>query len=308
MLRSLLTIAVLLLFVPPALGWSKAGHMVSGAIAFDVLETRDPEAAARVIALLKAHPQFEQRWAGQLANVPEEMKGKVLFMLAARWPDDIRDDPKYNQPKWHYIDFPYRPPGQPDSVQTAQPDDPNAQIAFRANIAVLQSDAADADKAIALCWIFHLVGDIHQPLHTTSLFTADFPARGDQGGTLAFVRTEQHNEPLTLHKFWDDLIITADDVSATQQRAAELQRLFPRGELSELSGSQPPTAFEEWIGESFSLAKRHVYREGTVSGSPVRENALILDEDYIAFARYVANRRLVVASYRLADVLAASVR
>jgi len=36
-------------------------------------------------------------------------------------------------------------------------------------------------KAIALAWLFHLVGDIHQPLHTAQLFTVDYP-KGDRGG------------------------------------------------------------------------------------------------------------------------------
>ena len=36
-------------------------------------------------------------------------------------------------------------------------------------------------KAIALAWLYHLVGDIHQPLHTAQLFTVDSP-NGDTGG------------------------------------------------------------------------------------------------------------------------------
>jgi S1/P1 Nuclease len=34
-------------------------------------------------------------------------------------------------------------------------------------------------KAIALAWPFHLVGDIHQPLHTAQLFTVDY-LKGDR--------------------------------------------------------------------------------------------------------------------------------
>ena len=30
-------------------------------------------------------------------------------------------------------------------------------------------------KAIELAWLFHLVGDIHQPLHTGQIFTLDYP-------------------------------------------------------------------------------------------------------------------------------------
>ena len=41
--------------------------------------------------------------------------------------------------------------------------------------------AAPADRADALCWVCHLVGDIHQPLHCVSLFNATFTS-GDRGG------------------------------------------------------------------------------------------------------------------------------
>ena len=36
-------------------------------------------------------------------------------------------------------------------------------------------------KSIALRWIIHFVGDMHQPLHDTNMFNEDFP-NGDRGG------------------------------------------------------------------------------------------------------------------------------
>jgi hypothetical protein len=56
--------------------------------------------------------------------------------------------------------------------------------------------------AIALAWLFHLVGDIHQSLHTAQLFTAEYP-RGDRGGNEICVRVTQAGQPMDLHKFWD---------------------------------------------------------------------------------------------------------
>ena len=46
-------------------------------------------------------------------------------MLAARWPDDIRGKKKYDHPKWHYINYPFKPAGQPDSVKPAEPGEEN---------------------------------------------------------------------------------------------------------------------------------------------------------------------------------------
>jgi hypothetical protein len=41
-------------------------------------------------------------------------------------------------------------------------------------------------RAIALCWVLHLVGDIHQPLHAAALFSKD-SLKGDRGGNAAFM-------------------------------------------------------------------------------------------------------------------------
>ena len=43
--------------------------------------------------------------------------------------------------------------------------------------------AAGEDRAVAACWLFHLVGDIHQPLHNASYFLSDKSfLTGDLGG------------------------------------------------------------------------------------------------------------------------------
>jgi len=45
----------------------------------------------------------------------------------------------------------------------------------------------DEEKEIYLTWLLHLIGDIHQPLHCTAVFSEQFP-NGDKGGNDAFVR------------------------------------------------------------------------------------------------------------------------
>ena len=63
--------------------------------------------------------------------------------------------------------------------------------------------ALAANKAVVLCWIFHLVGDVHQPLHVVSMFTPELPD-GDRGGNLIFVRPRPDSPPMRLHAFWDN--------------------------------------------------------------------------------------------------------
>jgi hypothetical protein len=72
--------------------------MVSGAIAHADLQQTSPQALAYVIALLKTHPHFVTKWAPRLAKLPLSPAEQDLyfFMLAARWPDDIRGDPAFH--------------------------------------------------------------------------------------------------------------------------------------------------------------------------------------------------------------------
>src|SRR5262245_43508545 len=61
-LVAILAVAVATGHAAPALAWNKAGHMVSGAIGYAVLKQDSPRALAGVIALLKAHPAYKEKW------------------------------------------------------------------------------------------------------------------------------------------------------------------------------------------------------------------------------------------------------
>src|SRR5438552_8720928 len=145
-MRRTTVFSVCLIIASPAFAWNKAGHMVSGAIAHAVLKQDSPEVYAKVVQLLKAHPQYAEHWSKRLEDAPDGDRDLMLFMLAARWPDDIRDDTAYHHGRWHYINVPFRPDGQPDSV-TAQPPDPDNIIrAFEQNLAVVASTTAGDDQ------------------------------------------------------------------------------------------------------------------------------------------------------------------
>ena len=73
-------------------------------------------------------------------------------------------------------------------------------MAENQRILVNENDAER--KAIALSWLFHLVGDVHQPLHTAQLFTVEYP-NGHRGGNEICVRVTQARQPMDLHRFWD---------------------------------------------------------------------------------------------------------
>ena len=66
----------------------------------------------------------------------------------------------------------------------------NILTALSENESVVKNENDPERKAIALAWLFHLMGDIHQPLHTAQLFTVDY-LQGDRGGNEICVRVTE---------------------------------------------------------------------------------------------------------------------
>ena len=175
----------------PALAWNIPGHMLSAAIAYQVLQQESPQTIEKVKAVLEKHPWYANQWQARLQDVPVADHGLVLFMQAARWADDIRsNDKQQHRALWHYINWPFKPDGQPPTVQIREPEPVNILTALAENESVVKNESDPERKAIALAWLFHLVGDIHQPLHTAQLFTVDYP-QGDRGGNEICVRVTQ---------------------------------------------------------------------------------------------------------------------
>lgn len=304
-LGSALVICSLCLVCQPCDAWNRAGHMVSGAMVYSALKRAEGAALDAWTAVLRRHPHYAQRWQTKLEAAEASERDQYLWMLAARWPDDVRGDPAYDKPEWHYINYAFKPSDQPDGVTTVGPAAVNIVTAYRENLETLQSEADEPRKAVALCWLLHLVGDVHQPLHTTKLFTTDFPAPdGDRGGTLFYIRATEQAEPITLHKFWDDLILGSEDMRAVRNASILLRRKYPAGTLPELTPQPAAADFRDWAEtESFSLARSEVYRGGQLKGSPQRANAPALPEGYARESKRVAERRLALAAWRLAALI-----
>ena len=89
--------------------------------------------------------------------------------------------------------------------------------------------------------------------------------------------------------------------------AIELANRFPRTGLTELAAADP----EIWAKESYEIATKIGYQNGAFRGTPkgkrreCREvpNAAVLPSGYAAVARKIADRRMILAGYRLADLL-----
>jgi hypothetical protein len=258
---------------------------------------------------LEKHPWYANEWQARLQDAPIPDHGLVLFMEAARWPDELRiSDRQYHRGPWYYINWPFKPEGQPASVQIKEPDPVNIVTALAENEHMVRKETDPKQKAIALAWLFHPVGDIHQPLHTAQLLTVDYP-QGDRGGNEICVRVTQAGQLMDLHRFWDGVITSSSNVTRLRNEATALRNRqeFQRSQLTELAS----TGFESWAKESFEIATKITYRNGGRIGilkagamdCTMVTAAPVLPVGYVVSASRIAGRRIILAGYRLADLL-----
>jgi len=89
----------------------------------------------------------------------------------------------------------------------------NILTAIAENERIVRSGTEPEKRVIALTWLIHLVGDIHQPLHSVQIFTTDYP-NGDRGGNLICVRPSESGKPMNLHRLWDSLLTSTNKLGA----------------------------------------------------------------------------------------------
>jgi hypothetical protein len=302
-------------------GWNETGHKVVALIAWEDLT---PKARAAVAELLSHHPRYEKDLLPDAPESPHaaggaDETGRHAFAVASTWPDMVRGQghpmhAAYNHPVWHYINIPFEDgaPATPASERApAEPGPANIVEALEHCTRELKDPATPAEqKAIDLCWIAHLVGDIHQPLHAATRYSPQFP-HGDTGGNSAMVLRDPPfpNSEANLHFVWDALAgqfrsESIDRYLATGLRADPAharQRLIPAG--------QSPTDFAAWARDSHALAVEHVYLNGKLEvaagrkGGPTTQPAPGLPPGYVKDAERLAMTRIATAGYRLADVL-----
>ena len=121
------------------------------------------------------------------------------------------------------------------------------------------------------------------------------------------VRVAHGRAALSLHQLWDELLTSSNNVRRLQNMAIELRNRLPRTSLTELAAADP----EIWAKESFEIATKIAYQNGALRGTPKEKrrdcrevtDAAVLPNGYTAVAKKLAERRMMLAGYRLADLL-----
>jgi hypothetical protein len=259
----------------PAGAWGDQGHEVIGLIAEHYLT---PTVRARVQALLAT-----------------DDSGLTSRDIAheATWADKYRDSDRggsrhryYGTRNWHFVDL------ELDGVDLNRACRDDCIIdkieQFRAELRNARIDPAE--RLLALQFLLHFVGDLHQPLHAAD--------DHDQGGNRKIVSVPGIGVE-TLHQAWDTEFVGRLGAGAPDIAGRLIARITDE-ERRQWSRGTPV----DWALESFSVAKRHAY--GLLpppDGAPEGAHRYELPESYVADAIGTTAEQLSKAGVRLASVL-----
>ncbi len=256
----IITFLYLVLYSAAALSWGAIGHQTVGEIAERFIS---PEAKIAINDIL----------------------GPEKLAIAAIWADEVRDDPDFNLFKpYHFI-----------SIESSDPYDSIPQLLHdqKDSVTVLKNfpslikdkDTPRSVKMIALKYLIHVIGDIHQPLHVGK--------KSDAGGNLILVKWNA-DQTTNLHAVWDEKIIEFD--------------------ISQLKKKYSPLKFYSFLNYADDILKSHIVdekiknlnyidwiKESQDLRSSIYSNDLpIITDEYKQQATTIVENRLFYGGVRLA--------
>lgn len=258
-----------------ALAWGSTGHRVVGLLAERHM---DPAALKKAHAILDGHD----------------------LAFVSTWPDELRSGPKTYEYtfNWHYTTWQDEDDSFHAGLESGDTGFLMSQV--EKQVAVLKNPAASkADKAFALKFTVHLIGDVHQPLHVGT--------SGDRGGNAC--RVTWHGKPSNLHTVWDSDMIEKTNLSYT-----ELADFASQGRSQNQTRQWQSSTVRQWSEESKKLRSRIYPPEVVAPNAPVTyltyckgkvepEAMPKLGYDYSYEYDPVVRERLYQAGVRLAKVL-----
>ncbi len=298
--RATLITCLLLLYAPSSHAWTWLNHVTIAQVAYEELSpstrlyvdrvsdalyqrlTTNPQASldnytgASKFARLAALPDIVRNW--HLATVYGSFGGTL--------PPAFQPHQGANTAPWHYINFSFPYESDCDLVVT-----PNLTEVLPVIETAFTEGADDQSKGIALAFLLHMVGDAHQPLHTTARATGTGTVcTGDRGGNdFCLRRAASGNCTKTLHAFWDEAGGQYTRNARVIEYANQLWRDYSAEELTD----EDELDVMDWIDEGRMIAAIAYATPEDVGAHAV----------YDGYVEEVSRRRMALAAHRLARMV-----
>jgi hypothetical protein len=233
--------------------WGKTGHRIIGEIA-------------------------ERQLSDDVKDIVYDILDGESLAVVSTWPDEMRSNPEFDKfSHWHYVNLPLDKE-YPEVKHTKD----NVVTIIERCVAILKSPSSDKEmKKFYLKYLVHLVGDLHQPMHT-----GRYEDYGGSKISLTFKGRKGSDNKTNLHVLWDTNLIDDFKMSYTEW-SNHLQNKY-RKEVVKQSNTL------EWTFESHWWA-RDIYKN-TPEGS-------YLSYDYVYKYQPVLEKRLYYAGVRLGNLI-----
>ncbi|MET0571176.1 MAG: S1/P1 nuclease [Pedobacter agri] len=255
MIKKILLFSLMVTISLSLISWGVVGHRAIGKIAENHLSTKAKKSI-------------------------KDLLGREILAMVSTYPDEVRPYPKYAYTTpWHYVNLPEGLSYQDFSAQLKSMDKPNIYKAILNNISDLKDPSkTKQEKVFALKFLVHLVGDIHQPMHTGHAEDS-----GGNGIKVKLMRRETN-----LHGLWDSGLIDYAGMSYL-----ELAKACDVVEKAELKAWKRDVV-AKWAFESYEMSKK-LYAEAAQNPE--------FDYNYYPEHAEVIKKRLAQAGIRLAAIL-----
>ena len=226
--------------------------------------------------------------AAAKAQISKLLHNESLADVAS-WADEYRNIHPETAP-WHFVNIPASAAafdrGRDCPLSATDPKSPwrdcitDRILYFEGRLG--DETLSPAERAIALKFLVHLIGDIHQPFHALG------DARGGNQTRVFFLGSAQCGSyNCNLHNVWDDAII--EDQGYTETRYADaLRLLIAKNRWEQLAGGEPTA----WANAS--------HRYAVLARAPT---GALLTSEYVAAEKNVVDEELALGGLRLAHVL-----
>jgi len=274
----------LLLSPLPLFAWSAPGHKITAQLAFDRLS---PHAQAEITSLLAKRGKKCGDPAKQCA-----VETAVTLADVAPLPDDFRNQEGGEVGReWHFVDIERKNLAFVAQRDCAFDDCIVGRIQ-RLKAMLADKHAPAEQRADALIYLTHFVGDIHQPFHCVTETKNGVSDNGGNGVKVSFAADVDlqpfPDEKPNLHSVWDRSIIATRHLSVDEY-VARLKEILATKNAGTIAGSMKVS---DWANESHTLARKEYVANGTT-----------LDNAYFNKGREIVDEQLLKGALRLQRLL-----
>jgi hypothetical protein len=216
----------------------------------------------------------------QSRGVVQALLGDTTMADVASWADEaLRQAPYKSTAPRHYANVPLGLDYQAFSTEIKNQSQDNVYKAILENIEILKAGSSTIEeRRIALKFIVHFVGDLHQPFHVSRA--------QDKGGNT--IQVQFDGKGTNMHSLWDSKLIGKEG-QTFEQMSIDYDKATPQ-QIKQWQSDD----MMKWLYESYQISSK-LYVE-------VEENNK-LDDAYYTSHIAIVKERIEMAGIRLAGLL-----